>query len=103
MEFAHEIEWQGDSEERFIHRAIEREAWGNYEGNPNLGQRLVHEVQGKIKEISGNLNLYQERDNKDRVVALPSNGYELVYQKEYFKDGDLPKIRLVVVDVRKSY
>jgi hypothetical protein len=37
--------------------AIELETWGDYEGHPNLGKRLISEVDGKIQELKGNLNL----------------------------------------------
>lgn len=104
MEFTHEIEWYGDSRERFLERAIERESWGNYNGHSNLGRRLIQEVQDKIREVSENLNLYQVRDDDERVAPLASSGYVLVYQKEYFKNAEgLTAVRLIIIDVRKSY
>jgi len=72
MEIPDEIEWYGDSQVRFIEGALEREAWGNYNGSLNLGKRLIQEVQDKISEISKNLNLYQERKEKERVAPLSS-------------------------------
>ncbi|MBI2519775.1 MAG: hypothetical protein HYV97_05140 [Bdellovibrio sp.] len=104
MEVADEIEWYGDSEERFIERAIEREAWGNYNGNHGLGVRFIREVQDKISEISKNLNLYQQRTGEERVAPLLSSGYVLVYRKEHFEDArGTMKARLTLLDVRKSY
>ncbi len=104
MEFADEIVWRGDSRERFIQRAIERESWGNYNGHACLGKRLIEEVQNKLKEISENLNLYQLRNDSERVAPLALSGYVLVYQKEYFKnDQGLKAVRLLIIDVRKSY
>ena len=104
MESADVIEWYGDSYERFIERAIERQAWGHYNGHENLGKRLVQEVQDKIKEIAGNLNLYQARVDEERVATLFSNEFVLIYLKRYFQDikGN-KKVMLVIIDVRKSY
>ena len=104
MEVADEIEWYGDSEERFIERAIEREAWGNYNGNYGLGVRFIREVQDKISEISKNLNLYQQRNGEERVAPLLASGYVLVYRKEHFENAQgITKARLTLLDVRKSY
>ena len=41
METAESVEWFMDSKDRFIERAIELEIWGNYEGHPHLGRRLI--------------------------------------------------------------
>jgi hypothetical protein len=103
MEFTNEIEWYGDSKNRFLERAIEREAWGHYNGNPDLGRRLLQEVQNKIKEVANNLNMYQERENNERVAVLAESNYVLVYKKEYIKTSDGNKVKLLVLDVRKSY
>ena len=65
MEVANDIQWNGDSYERLIERALERESWGNYNGNTNLGKRLLQEVMDKVKEVSQNLNLYAERDDDE--------------------------------------
>ncbi len=102
MEKADIIQWSGFSESRFLERALEREAWGNYNGFPNLGKRLIEEVQYKIKEISENLNLYQIREGDERVVPLES-GFILIYRKEYYSTEDGKKLCLLIIDVRKSY
>ena len=104
MEIANDIKWSGDSYSRLVERAIEREAWGNYNGNSNLGKRLIQEVNDKINEISKNLNLYAERDNDERLVPLPGSGYALIYKKEYYNNINGSKLtRLLLIDVRKSY
>lgn len=103
MEFTDEVEWYGNSKERFIERALDREAFGMWEGNPELGKRLIQEVQEKIIEISRNLNQYQERENGERVAPLAKNNYVLIYQKEYFQYNNLSKVKLVIIDIRKSF
>lgn len=103
MEVPDEIVWFGGSKIRFIERALERESFGNYNGNLNLGKRLVQEVQDKISEITYNLNLYQQRNDEDRVAPLSLSGYVLIYRKEYFQMNNENKIRLVIIDIRKSF
>lgn len=104
MEIPDDIKWYGDSQARFIERALEREAWGNYQGNFHLGKRLIQEVQDKIMEITKNLNLYQLREDEERVAPLPSSGYVLIYRKEFLKeDSGSSKLTLVIVDVRKFF
>ncbi len=104
MEVANDIQWNGDSYERLIERALERESWGNYNGNTNLGKRLLQEVTDKVKEVSLNLNLYSERDDDERLAPLSSSGYVLVYKKEYYNNiGGSKLVRLLIIDVRKSY
>lgn len=87
MESAHDIQWDGDSRERLLERAAGREAYSRVHGPPNLGGRLLQEVQNKISELAENLNLYSERDNQERVAPLSSSKYVLVYKKEYYEDG----------------
>ncbi len=104
MEIANSIVWFGNSRDRFLARAEERQAWGNYNGNKDLGRRLIQEVQDKIKEISSNLNLYAERDNNERVTPLSSSGYTLIYKKDYYINPDGTKqVRLLIIDIRKNY
>ncbi len=103
MEIPDEIVWFGDSKIRFIERALEREAFGNYNGNLNLGKRLIQEVQDKIREISNNLNLYQQRNDEDRVAPLSASGFVLIYRKEYFHTNERKKVRLVIIDIRESF
>lgn len=103
MENTSEIEWFGDAQERLIERAKAREVWGDYEGISNLGRKLLQEVTVKISEISNNLNLYTERENEERVAPLES-GYILVYKKIYYKDNqNQTLVKLLLIDVRKSY
>jgi hypothetical protein len=104
MDIPEDIKWFGDSKARFLERALEREAWGNYEGNLNLGKRLIQEVQDKITEISKNLNLYQIREGEYRVAPLSLSGYVLIYRKESIKERTgSRKVILVIVDVRKFF
>lgn len=104
MDSAIDVLWNGDSEIRFLERALEREAWGNYNGNAKLGQRFIEEVQHKILEISKNLNQYQVRENDERVVPLEKSGYILIYRKEIFYSGNgVQQFRCLILDVRKSY
>lgn len=104
MEVANDIQWEGDSQERLFERAVERQAYGNFHGHSKLGSRLLQEVQDKIQEVSQNLNLYNERDDEERVAPLASSKYVLVYKKEYYKDGaGGTQVRFLIIDVRKSY
>lgn len=84
---------------RFIERAIELEIWGNYEGHPHLGRRLISEVDDKIQEIKKNLNLYSERENAERVVPLFESNHVLIYKKA----EDQGRRILMIVDVRRFY
>ena len=103
MESTTEIEWLGDARERLIERAKAREAWGDYEGISNLGKRLLQEVTEKISEISQNLNMYTERNDEERVAPLES-GFVFVYKKSYYEDSlKVKKVKLLLIDVRKSY
>ncbi|MFP5385569.1 MAG: hypothetical protein ACLGHN_05780 [Bacteriovoracia bacterium] len=105
MESAEIVEWAGDSRARFIERAIELETWGDYEGHPNLGKRLISEVDSKIQEIKGNLNLYSVRENEERVVPLSASNHILIYKKIY-RPGlspDKKTIQLLILDVRRFY
>lgn len=105
MESADIVDWAGNSRARFIERAIELETWGDYEGHPNLGKRLISEVDGKIQEIKGNLNLYSVRENEERVVPLSASNHVLIYKKAY-TPGPVPNkntIQLLIVDVRRFY
>ncbi|MGB0452475.1 MAG: hypothetical protein ACPGJV_02075 [Bacteriovoracaceae bacterium] len=86
MEGANDIQWEGDSYQRLLERAAEKEVYGNYHGHASLGTRLLQEVQDKIQEISQNLNLYNVRADDERVAPLPGSGCVLVYKKEYYKD-----------------
>lgn len=99
MEAADKVEWLGDARDRFIERAIELESWGDYEGLPNLGRRLISEVDNKIKEIQLNMNLYAVRDDDERVVNLPDSNHILIYKKV----SVLGKMRLQILDVRRFY
>ena len=104
MEAAHDIQWYSNSYVRLLERAAERQAYGNYHGHPNLGGRLLQEVQNKIKEISQNLNLYPKRDDDERVASLSSSNFVLIYKKEYFKNiSETKQVRLLIIDIRKSY
>lgn len=103
MESTIEIEWFGDARERLIERAKAREVWGDYEGISHLGERFLDEVLGKISEISQNLNLYAERNDEERVAPLES-GFIVVYKKIYYTDSlKIKKVKLLLIDVRKSY
>lgn len=103
MESTTEIEWLGDAKERLIERAKAREDWGDFQGISHLGRRLIQEVTEKISEISKNLNLYSERNDEERVAPIDS-GFVLVYKKAYYTDSmEIKKIKLLLIDVRKSY
>ncbi len=103
MESTEDIAWFGDSEERLLERALERELYGKYHGHQNLGLRFLQDINAKISEIAENLNLYSERNDKERVAPLNS-GHVLIYKKEYSNDsGGTPHIQLLLIDVRKSY
>lgn len=105
MEIADDVQWNGDAEERLIERAIAKNHWGQTNGYKNLGRRLIIEVTNKIEEIRNNINLYEERDDSERVAPLASSKCVLVYKKEYFTytDSGSTKVRLLILDVRKSY
>jgi hypothetical protein len=105
MESADEIKWAGDSRARFVERAIELETWGNYEGHPNLGKRLILEVDEKIQEIKGNLNLYSVRENEERVVPLSTSSHILIYKKVDILNPSMATnyIQLLIIDVRRFY
>jgi hypothetical protein len=105
MESADIVEWSGDSRIRFIERAIELEIWGNYEGHPNLGKRLISEVDTKIQEIKDNLNLYSVRENEERVVNLSVSNHVLIYKKIYLTgiSSHDNKPQLLILDVRRFY
>ena len=103
MESTIEIEWVGDTKIRLIDRATVRQRWGDYEGISNLGKRLIQEVTEKISEVSKNLNLYSERNNEERVAPLES-GYVFIYKKVYYANElQESKVKLLVIDIRKSY
>jgi hypothetical protein len=103
MEITIEIEWFGDTKIRLIDRANARQRWGDYEGISNLGKRLIQEVTEKISEVSKNLNLYNERNNEERVAPLES-GYIFIYKKVYYANElKENKVKLLVIDIRKSY
>lgn len=99
MEIAESVEWFMDSRDRFIERAIELEIWGNYEGLPHLGRRLISEVDNKIQDIKKNLNLYSERENAERVVPLFESNHVLIYKKAEVKGRRL----LMIIDMRRFY
>jgi hypothetical protein len=105
VESADTIEWFGDSRTRFIERAIELEIWGDYEGHPDLGKRLISEADTKIRDIAKNLNLYSEREAEERVVPLTVSNHVLIYKKVYYTDvvSKKSKIQLLILDVRRFY
>ncbi len=104
MEQADSVEWAGDSRSRFIERAIELEAWGDYEGHPNLGKRLILEVDTKIQEIKFNVNLYSVRKDEERVVPLTLSNHILIYKKiVHLGPSQERSIQLLIVDVRRFY
>ena len=103
MESTVEIEWFFDARERLIELAKGRENWGDYEGISSLGKRLLQEVTEKILEVSRNLNLYNERDDEERVATLDC-GFVLIYKKVYYKNAeDITVVKLLIINVRKSY
>lgn len=105
MESADIVEWAGDSRVRFIERAIELETWGDYQGHPTLGKRLISEVDTKLREIERNLNLYAIRADDERVVTLANSNHVLIYKKVYQR-GTSPgedKLQLLILDVRRFY
>lgn len=103
MESTLEIEWFGDAKERLIERAKAREDWGDYQGISHLGRRLIQEVTEKISEVSQNLNLYGERNDEERVAPLESD-FVFIYKKIYYVNKAEEKmVKLVIIDIRKSY
>lgn len=98
MESTETIEWIGDSRSRFIERAIELEIWGDYEGHPHLGRRLMTEVDQQIQLIKTNLNLYSIRENDERVVPLGNSNHILIYMKIFRPDPIL-----LIIDIRRFY
>lgn len=103
MESTLEIEWFGDAKERLIERAKAREDWGDYQGISHLGRRLIQEVTEKISEVSQNLNLYGERNDEERVAPLESD-FIFIYKKIYYVNKAEEKmVKLVIIDIRKSY
>lgn len=101
MDSTSDIQWLGDSKERFLERVAGIEVYGIYEGKVDLGRRYAAEVLEKTELAAQNLNQYPARLDGERVIPF-SHGV-IVYKVIKIVEPGKQDFQMQIVDVRAAY